>query len=679
MDKGKYHILIADDNPDILRLIEINLKFEGYNVFTASDGNKALQIACQKLPDLIILDVLMPVMDGWQTLAHLKSRSETENIPVILLTGVSMKEGKERGLIEGVEDYLSKPFNPLRLIEVVDDVLFRKKSADIKTPLAASRKIQVGLIGEGDRGLKLMLTLTGSASIQLTAFCGIGDEFPVFDLLREQNVTIEETPENLLENNDIQLIIDSRQNRDEVFIEKAGKKGITILQGLSIELIQKILEDYKFSRTKEKSLIKELNTRVKELSILNEMSQILTSPLDQWLLMDKISALALKISKADSCAVFLYDEDHEKFTISNIRGLSEDFKDKVKLSLSSSIIEEITALRRPLVLPHIVEQGVSSFFDEIKREKKESMVAVPLFLKDKLIGIIAVFSSEPRDYSKEIVNLLAILARQAGISIENAQLYKYTRKKQLLVEKLLSKLIQAQEEERKRIAAEIHDTIAQSLVSILTKVQTCQSLIKKDPKKIAQKLEELKALAAENVQEVRQIIFDLRPSSLDDLGLIPSLENYIKRFERDNKITVEFIVNNRNRRLPTTVETAVFRLTQEALTNIKKHSKADSVLIRLNLDPKMVNLRVSDNGEGFDWEKVTKRFILGDTHGLQGMKERVSLLGGTFKVTTGKGKGCCVNAQIPLNKENNESLIDAVKFLYKNYNVNNDKTFFQSP
>jgi signal transduction histidine kinase/CheY-like chemotaxis protein len=658
-EKNRVKILVADDNKDIAKLIEVNLKFEGYETITAFDGKAALNLIREQHPDLVILDVIMPEMDGWQVIARLKEDKLTENIPVILLTGVSMKEGKERGLIEGVEDYLSKPFNPLRLMEMVEEILSRRKVIEHRR-IPASKQIKLGLIGEGELFLYLASALYGSASVDFIAFHDISPSEQAASLLKNMKILRRNSPEDLLETPGLELVIDARAIPDETFIALGAQKKISILQGQPLQLIKAILEDYEASRTKEKSLVNELNTRVKELSILNEMSQIVVSPLDLWFLFEKISNLATRISKVDACAIVMYDEEKEKFIVSNTLGLSESFRKTVKMSLSDPIIEEMIALRRPMVVSKLRGWGVSPLTLASTSEAMHSMVAVPLQAKEKLMGLIVVFSTEMEWQNNEAVGLLSILAGQAAIAIENANLYESTRQKQRLVEQLLNKLIQTQEEERKRMAAEIHDTIAQSLVGILTRVQSCQSLIKKDPSQVAENLEELKNVVAENVREVRQIIFNLRPSSLDDLGLIPSLENYIKRFERENTIGVEFHINNREKRLPTSVETAVFRIIQEALTNIKRHSKADKALIRLNIEPKTVNLRVSDNGMGFDWEEVTKRFMRGDSHGLQGMKERISLLGGSFKVATENGMGCIVTASIPIVKEDKNRLINSV-------------------
>jgi two-component system sensor histidine kinase DegS len=458
------------------------------------------------------------------------------------------------------------------------------------------------------------------------------------------------------------LVLDAGGVIDEEFMRLAGEKKVEVLRGASLQAFLGLASEREECRGREKEILRELHLRVKELSILNEMSRILTSPLDLWLLIDRVAHLSARVADADSFAVLVYSEDLEKFVVSNTLGLGDVFKERVKLSLSDSLVEELMTFRKPLVMGRIQDWGISPLIKAAIGEGKKSMANIPLFSKERLLGFITLFSSQSEfQEEKEEMEFLFTLAGQAGIAIENAYLYENTRQKQTLVERLLSKLIQAQEEERKRIAAEIHDTIAQSLVSIHTRVQTCISLLKKAPDKLPSHLEELKNMVADNVKEVRQIIFNLRPSSLDDLGLIPSLENYIKRFEREQGIQVEFMVNNRERLIPAPVETAVFRITQEALTNVKKHSGGSKVLIKLGIEPKALSLRVADDGKGFQWEEVTEKFLRGDTHGLQGMKERISLLGGTFKVITAKGKGCVVSANIPFSRMEEETAAPEMK------------------
>jgi two-component system sensor histidine kinase DegS len=258
--------------------------------------------------------------------------------------------------------------------------------------------------------------------------------------------------------------------------------------------------------------------------------------------------------------------------------------------------------------------------------------------------------SEEATWSPTDTQLLSTLAGQAAIAIDNVHLYEATHEKQAQVELLLGRVIQAQEEERKRVAAEIHDSIAQTLVGMLTMTQTAQSLLDVDTKATAQQLEELKKVIGDSVKEIRQIIFNLRPSSLDDLGLVLCLQNYVRRYEREQSLAVALEISGGDRRLPPALETTVFRLVQESLTNVKKHAAASRVLIRISIDPTHVGIRVADDGQGFEWREVSDKFMRGDTHGLEGMKERAALMGGKFHITSRPHKGTVVDVEIPIER-----------------------------
>jgi len=239
-----------------------------------------------------------------------------------------------------------------------------------------------------------------------------------------------------------------------------------------------------------------------------------------------------------------------------------------------------------------------------------------------------------------------------GIAFENANLYETTRQKQALIEQLLGKVIQAQEEERKRLAADIHDSVAQSLAGMLSRIQIAQALMSANElDQVSAQLVDLKKLIADSVKEVRQIIFNLRPSSLDDLGLVPSIENYIKRYQRDTGITTHLIVGEIRKRLPPALETTLFRIVQESLNNIKKHAGARNVWVRINVDAHKIAVKVVDDGKGFRWLDVSDKFTRGESHGLEGMKERTALLGGTFKITSQEGKGTVIRVEIPIPRK----------------------------
>lgn len=223
------------------------------------------------------------------------------------------------------------------------------------------------------------------------------------------------------------------------------------------------------------------------------------------------------------------------------------------------------------------------------------------------------------------------------------------------------RIIKAQEEERRRVAREIHDGPAQSMANVVLRVEICEKLLKVNPEEVRKELSELKGLVKESLQDVRKIIFDLRPMVLDDLGLVPALKRYIAEFQERCSLHIDFqVLGNSNERLSGTLEIALFRIIQEALNNVIKHAQAKTVEVYLEQAQTQVNLRIKDDGCGFDLEKVLNNSN-SDSYGLIGIRERVELLEGNFKILTAPGKGTNLLVKIPFGKENQAKSKEAAK------------------
>jgi signal transduction histidine kinase len=207
---------------------------------------------------------------------------------------------------------------------------------------------------------------------------------------------------------------------------------------------------------------------------------------------------------------------------------------------------------------------------------------------------------------------------------------------------LLRKVISAQEEERKRIARELHDELSQDLAVLLL------SLNGGDVK--PSKTESMKQLVLRASDKVHQIMFDLRPSALDDLGLFSALKWYADERLVPNGIHVHFEGALKDRRLKGQTETALFRIAQEAITNIVRHSGAENVMISVEPTDRKLTLEIEDDGKGFEADAVSRPEENGAGLGLLGMKERALLLDGTFKIESHPGSGTRVVVQVPLEE-----------------------------
>jgi signal transduction histidine kinase len=204
--------------------------------------------------------------------------------------------------------------------------------------------------------------------------------------------------------------------------------------------------------------------------------------------------------------------------------------------------------------------------------------------------------------------------------------------------RLLRKVITAQEEERKRIARELHD-------------ETCQTITALKMKLDAAGMEDAQAMATRSLDELHRIIYDLRPSILDDLGLLAAIRWIAQRSLAPLSVKVRCEFEEPLDRLPFELEIAVFRAVQEAINNVVRHAKAETVLIEVAVNRGVLEIEIEDDGQGFDVQEVGGPSASGRGLGLLGMHERMELIGGASKVTSSPGKGTRVSLRVPIPTE----------------------------
>jgi two-component system sensor histidine kinase UhpB len=217
-----------------------------------------------------------------------------------------------------------------------------------------------------------------------------------------------------------------------------------------------------------------------------------------------------------------------------------------------------------------------------------------------------------------------------------------------------TQIINAQEEERKRVARELHDETSQVLTSLLISLAVLEESITSPEAR--NRISETRLLAHQTLRAIRNLSLDLRPSALDDLGLLPALRWYIKEYQQKFSLPVSFQASGLKERLPTEIETVVYRIVQEALTNIARHAQAHTVLVRVEGDAETIQITICDDGRGFDTEGHKQTLEPGQEHGwgLVGMRERASLLSGTLHITSKPGHGTTIHTRIPIPVSTND-------------------------
>ncbi len=297
---------------------------------------------------------------------------------------------------------------------------------------------------------------------------------------------------------------------------------------------------------------------------------------------------------------------------------------------------------------HVVVLGPDGFAGG----KRYRSLGVPLNAKGQTFGALALSSAhEEEPLGSDELRLLTAFGQQFATAIDNVRLHQVVQERETQLEELVRKLVHAQEDERQRIARELHDETGQKLTALgmgLAAVET--TLSTGDLIRTNGLLRNLREMSDQAITELRNIMANLRPAQLDDLGLAPALRWYLSQHQARYPTThVQLNIEKLPGRLPPEHETILFRVVQEALTNIQRHAQATQVSLNLAQNRSSVRLEMIDNGVGFD-PKQPPRHEPGSGLGLPGMRERVALVNGRLEVDSAPGKGTRIVVELPLRE-----------------------------
>ncbi|MCW1967333.1 MAG: GAF domain-containing sensor histidine kinase [Anaerolineae bacterium] len=274
----------------------------------------------------------------------------------------------------------------------------------------------------------------------------------------------------------------------------------------------------------------------------------------------------------------------------------------------------------------LAEHGLTKQFDYIR-----SFIGLPLMVRERLTGVLCLVHQQPGFFTYQNLGLAVAIASQAAVGIENAQTYLRAQSYAAL-------------EERQRLARELHDSVSQALYGIALGARTARELLDRDPKRLVDPLNYVLQLAEAGLTEMRSLIFELRPESLEREGLIALLRKQAEAMRVRHRMVVEFDVERCDEnRLTVEQKMALHRIAQEALHNIIKHAKANKVIIAVETQKQSIVLTITDNGVGFDPKGNFPGHL-----GLQSMNERAEELFGTTTLESTPGVGTTVKVTVPL-------------------------------
>lgn len=352
----------------------------------------------------------------------------------------------------------------------------------------------------------------------------------------------------------------------------------------------------------------------------------------------EVARLVVGATGADACFVHVVDREAAEVVL--MGATPEEFDalaGGIRLRIGEGIAGWVAQHGKPAVVDDKWSDPRYRYIPSLRGEDYSSLVSVPLLRPtDAVVGVLNVHAHDPEHFIDDILERLEEVASLLAGIVEGAVLHDRVRRREVELEQFAIRTIELQELDRRRMAGDIHDGISQRLVSAWYHLRAASSLIE-DPQ-AQQEVEATSALLSEALAEARHAITGLRPTVLDDLGLISAITSLAKNLgdlDADLDIVDCGVAPH--------VETALYRIVQEALQNVVKHAQASQVEILLLSDDGGVLLRVSDDGIGFEPGRAA-----GPTsYGLAGMHERAGLLGATLHLRSSPGQGTSITVRLP--------------------------------
>jgi signal transduction histidine kinase len=382
------------------------------------------------------------------------------------------------------------------------------------------------------------------------------------------------------------------------------------------------------------------------LLALQEVARDLAAELDLEILLERIVDAAVAVVRASAGSLLIWDALSNDLVFTVARGGGGQALIGRRMPAYKGIAGWVLANHRSAIV-HQVRQDPRFFgaIDESLGFRTSSLLAVPLIAKGQAIGVLEVLNqASGRPFDQQDADLLMALGGQAAVAIKNARLYRQVQDER-------DRIVALEEEVRKDLAREIHDGPAQMLSAIIMHLSVIQDLAIRDPKQVAKEIALVQETASSALQQIRSMIFELRPVILQTQGLVAALHTYVKRLREVEGMTIQAELDCLSERLPPKVEEVCFAIIQEALTNVKKHAEARHTWLQIARQDDHLMINIHDDGKGFE---VTRLEVLEAQEGhlgLLNMRERAELVGGELAIRSQPGWGTRVTLTIPLSPE----------------------------
>lgn len=397
-----------------------------------------------------------------------------------------------------------------------------------------------------------------------------------------------------------------------------------------------------------------LSRRLQELSTLHEVSTAVAGKL----ILDEVLQLVMEkaagLTDAEVTAISLLSSDGQTRVTVGAHGEGSERLQGVEVPAGEGMHGWVMETRQPAVVDDLGADSRSNVSTVIQLGLTSALIA-PLEVKGEIIGCLSAYNKRGRRrFVGDDLGVLATFANQAAIAIEHARLFEELSNKRIELEEnagqlrlLLDRTFRAQEEERRRIATDIHDGIAQPILGALLQIQASGKHLNRDVERVRENLDAAKLLLNESLAEMKRAIFDLRPPTLE-MGLLPAVQSFLSMVQRSFGITCFLRSSGHVRQLPPAVEIAVYRIIQEAMNNVGKHSSAAKAHVFVEYGPTSLRVIVRDDGSGFDLENAkddSERHL-----GLISIRERAQSVNGRVYLETFPGYGTRLILEVSLEE-----------------------------
>jgi PAS domain S-box-containing protein len=637
--------------------LQVSLNSLGYQVVDSiSNGQKALERVAELRPDLALVGIHLNEELGGILVG--KQIYDQYDLPVIYISDQSGQATLRRSGGTAPFGYLFSPADEKQILATIEVALTRhsmeKKVRESEQWLSAIlHSISDGVIA---LDMEERIRFINPIAEELThkKRLDVIDK-PLDDVLSlvyansEERVTLSHViaffQSQTLRTGFEALLIrkDGTRVPVEIFISPLTDKDVQVGMVLVFQDItdrKRILEEIRLYAMRSAALLRaaeQLNARLDVKAVLSMVCEICNTTLNTTatsaFLHDPSQNALISIAIAVNNTVSTYKFDKQTFT--------------KRYEIPVELILNVLSQSKPVVAIKDI-QGLDlpgiPYLNKIKGMDVRSLAISGMYQNNALTGVlVAQMHGTVRDFTQEDLDLLRGLTDQATIAVGNATLFEQVVASRSRQQALTRRLVDVQEDERRNLARELHDQIGQMLTGLQFSLS---ALLPQAASEQKEKITSIQKMVSNLIAQTREISINLRPSMLDDTGLILTLIWHFDRYTSQTDIEVKFQhYNVLDKRFKPEIETAIYRIVQEALTNVARHANTDSVEVTIKLEGQLITVEISDQGQGFDLDQVD----ISSHMGLNSMRERTYVVGGLMDIQTAPGSGTCIHTEIPLS------------------------------